>query len=123
MDVITERNGAVWTVIINRPEARNAVNRDTADRLVAAFTEFDRDERAAAAVLDAVGARAVPRHPDEERAVVAVVGRPPFLRRRHHGLDVPLQGVEVEGLELGCVVEVLAHRIGLSGMLVQQFEL
>lgn len=51
MDVITERNGAVWTVIINRPEARNAVNRDTADRLVAAFAEFDRDERAAAAVL------------------------------------------------------------------------
>ena len=37
---------------------------------------------AAAAVVDAVGAGAVPRHADEERAVVAVVGRPPVLRRR-----------------------------------------
>src|SRR5207302_9616468 len=33
----------------------------------------------ATAVLDAVGARAVPGHPDEQRAVVAVVGRPPLL--------------------------------------------
>ena len=35
--------------------------------------------RAAAAVADAVGARAVPRHPDHERAVVAEVRRPPVL--------------------------------------------
>src|SRR6266581_8914027 len=39
---------------------------------------------AAAAVADPVGARAVPRHPDDERAVVAVVGRPPVLRGRQH---------------------------------------
>ena len=38
----------------------------------------------APAVGDAVGAGGVPRHPDEQRPVVAVVGRPPVLRRRHH---------------------------------------
>ena len=67
---------------------------------------------AAPTVGDAVRAGSVPRHPDEERSVVAVVGRPPVLRRRHHLDDVPLQRLEVEGLELFRVVEVLAHRIG-----------
>ena len=46
----------------------------------------------APAVGDAVRARGMPRHPDEERPVVAVVGRPPVLRRRHHLDDVLLQG-------------------------------
>ena len=67
--------------------------------------------RASAAVADAVGAGAVPGHPDEERPVVAEVGRPPVLRRRHHLLDVLLQGLEIEGLELLGVVELRAHGI------------
>ena len=74
---------------------------------------------ASAAVADAVGARAVPRHPDEERPVVAVVGRPPVLRRRHHRLDVLLHGVEVEGLELLGVVELRAHGIAHGWVLVE----
>ena len=61
---------------------------------------------AAAAVSHAVGARAVPGHADEERAVVAVVGRPPVLRGRQHRLDVLLHGVEVERRERLGVVEV-----------------
>ena len=76
----------------------------------------------APAVGDAVRAGGVPRHPDEERPVVAVVGRPPVLRRRHHLDDVLLQRVEVEGLELLCVVEVLAHRIGHGRVLVEDLQ-
>ena len=34
---------------------------------------------AAAAIADAIGAGRVPRHADEERAVVTIVSRPPFL--------------------------------------------
>jgi enoyl-CoA hydratase len=49
--VRVERNGAVTTVIINRPEARNAVNGPTAAALYAAFDEFDRDDAASVAVL------------------------------------------------------------------------
>lgn len=49
--VRVERNGAVTTVILNRPEARNAVNRPTAEALYAAFDAFDRDDTAAVAVL------------------------------------------------------------------------
>ena len=67
--------------------------------------------RTAAAVGHAVGAGAVPGHADEERAVMAVVGRPPVLRRRHQGLQVLFHGREVELLELLCVVEGRSQRI------------
>ncbi len=76
----------------------------------------------AAAVADPVGARAVPGHPDEERAVVAVVSRPPVLRVGHQRGQVLLQGREVEALELFGVVEVLAHRIGRRGVLLERLE-
>ena len=49
--VRVERNGPVTTVILNRPEARNAVNGPTATGLFAAFEEFDRDDTASVAVL------------------------------------------------------------------------
>lgn len=49
--VRVERNGPVSTVIINRPEARNAVNGPTAAALYAAFEQFDRDDSASVAVL------------------------------------------------------------------------
>ncbi|CAN5381456.1 crotonase/enoyl-CoA hydratase family protein [soil metagenome] len=49
--VRVERNGPVITVIMDRPQARNAVNGPAAAELYAAFDEFDRDETAAVAVL------------------------------------------------------------------------
>jgi enoyl-CoA hydratase len=49
--VRVERNGPVTTVIMNRPEARNAVNGPAAAGLYAAFDEFDKDDSAAVAVL------------------------------------------------------------------------
>ncbi len=51
MLVRVERDGPVTTVIINRPEARNAVDRPTADALAAAFAEFENDNNARVAVL------------------------------------------------------------------------
>lgn len=54
-NVRIEKNGAVTTVIINRPTVRNAVDRDTAQALADAFREFDADENAAVAVLCGAG--------------------------------------------------------------------
>ncbi|MFE6860399.1 crotonase/enoyl-CoA hydratase family protein [Nocardia sp. NPDC057668] len=51
MSVRVERNGPVTTVILHRPEARNAVDGPTAAALAAAFREFDADPDAAVAVL------------------------------------------------------------------------
>lgn len=50
--VRTEKNGSVWTVIHSRfEEARNAMDPESADGLVAALLEFDADESASVAVL------------------------------------------------------------------------
>jgi len=51
MSVRIERNGPVTTVVLSRPEVRNAVDRPTAAELTAAFAEFDADPDAAVAVL------------------------------------------------------------------------
>ena len=51
MAVRIEKKGKVWTVIHSRPEARNAMDPASADALVSAFEEFDKDADAAAAVL------------------------------------------------------------------------
>lgn len=51
MSVMVEKNGSVTTVSLNRPEARNAVNRETALALVRAFREFDEDDEARVGVL------------------------------------------------------------------------
>ncbi|WP_042365881.1 crotonase/enoyl-CoA hydratase family protein [Streptacidiphilus neutrinimicus] len=46
-----ERSGPVWTVVLSRPERRNAVDGPTAAALFRAFAEFDADESASVAVL------------------------------------------------------------------------
>src|SRR6476661_270260 len=51
MSVRVERNGPVTTGVMNRPEARNAVNGPTAAELFAAFDDFDNDDAASVAVL------------------------------------------------------------------------
>ncbi len=49
--VQAERSGPVTTVILARPEVRNAVDGPTAEALAGAFREFDADPEAAVAVL------------------------------------------------------------------------
>ncbi len=55
MTIRTEHNGPVCTVILDRPEARNAVDGPTAQALADAFRAFDADESAAVAVLCGAG--------------------------------------------------------------------
>ncbi|MET9875830.1 crotonase/enoyl-CoA hydratase family protein [Actinacidiphila glaucinigra] len=51
MPVRVERSGPVTTVVLSRPEARNAVDGPTARELADAFREFDADPGASVAVL------------------------------------------------------------------------
>jgi enoyl-CoA hydratase len=51
MAVYIEKAGAVWTIILSRPEARNAVNPETATKLYDAFLAFEGDESACVAVF------------------------------------------------------------------------
>jgi enoyl-CoA hydratase len=50
-----ERDGPVYTVLLSRPERRNAVDGATAAALAEAFREFDQDSGAAVAVLHGEG--------------------------------------------------------------------
>jgi len=51
MSVRAEKSGAVTTIIMERPTARNAVDPATADALVAEFEAFNRDPQAKVAVF------------------------------------------------------------------------
>lgn len=51
MSIRVEKHGPVTTVILDRPDARNAVDGPTGLALYEAFEEFDRDESASVAVL------------------------------------------------------------------------
>ncbi|HEX6500898.1 MAG TPA: crotonase/enoyl-CoA hydratase family protein, partial [Micromonosporaceae bacterium] len=53
--VRVERSGPVVTVILDRPEVRNAVDRATAQALTDAFRAFDEDDAALVAVLWGAG--------------------------------------------------------------------
>ncbi|MBI1392175.1 MAG: crotonase/enoyl-CoA hydratase family protein [Alphaproteobacteria bacterium] len=53
--ILTERRGAVFIVTINRPDRRNAVDRETADALAAAFVAFDADADLNVAILTGAG--------------------------------------------------------------------
>ncbi len=50
-----ERRGNVATVILSRPEVRNAVDRRTAEALADAFRDFEADDQARVAVLTGEG--------------------------------------------------------------------
>lgn len=51
MKVLVEKNESITTIIINRPECRNAMDRETAAMLADAFREFEADPNAKVAVL------------------------------------------------------------------------
>ncbi len=53
--ILTEIDGPVFVVTINRPERRNAVDRATADALASAFRAFDSDADLAVAILTGAG--------------------------------------------------------------------
>ncbi|MBU2487876.1 MAG: crotonase/enoyl-CoA hydratase family protein [Proteobacteria bacterium] len=53
--VYTEKKGPVFTVVLNRPEVKNAVDGPTAKLLADAFRQFEADDSAAVAVLWGAG--------------------------------------------------------------------
>jgi enoyl-CoA hydratase len=53
--VRVQRDGPLFTVLLTRPERRNAVDGPTAAALVAAFREFDADPEASVAILHGEG--------------------------------------------------------------------
>jgi enoyl-CoA hydratase len=44
VSVRIQRDGGVWTVVLDRPEVRNAVDTEHAQQLLAAFEAFEADD-------------------------------------------------------------------------------
>src|SRR3954465_7844405 len=55
MTVRIEKSGAVWTIVHDRPDARNAMDPKSADDLTTAFLQFDADKDASVAVFYGAG--------------------------------------------------------------------
>ena len=55
MSATVERQGPIWTVILDRPEVKNAVDRATAEALMQAFRNFEEADDASVAVLWGAG--------------------------------------------------------------------
>ncbi len=51
MTVLVEKKDRIFTVILNRPEVKNAVDRPTAEALADAFSEFENDDSFSVAVF------------------------------------------------------------------------
>ena len=54
-EVLTVRRGRVLLITLNRPDARNAINHEVADLLIAAVEELDGDDGLTAGVLTVAG--------------------------------------------------------------------
>ena len=66
---------------------------------------------AAASVGSAIGACRMPRHADEERAVMAVICRPPWLAVGHQRVEILFQRLVIERIEGLGIIEIIAHRV------------
>ncbi|HWA02413.1 MAG TPA: crotonase/enoyl-CoA hydratase family protein [Rhizomicrobium sp.] len=110
--VRVERQGAVTTVVLDRPHARNAVDRPTADALAEAFLDFERDETAKVAVLWGAGGtfcagadlKAVAAGPGNRIAPIDAAGLDP------HAADAPMGPTRMR-LSKPVVAAVAGHAV------------
>jgi E-phenylitaconyl-CoA hydratase len=58
MTIRYDKDGMIATITINRPEAMNAMDRETSHELAEAFRDFDRDEQLRVAILTGAGDKA-----------------------------------------------------------------
>jgi enoyl-CoA hydratase len=93
MTVRIEKDGAVWTVIHDRPEARNAMDPKSADELTAAFLEFDADKSASVAVFYGAGGSFCA---GWDLKYASTLNDPYPLKE----LDIPVAGPRINGGEL-----------------------
>src|SRR4051812_9577312 len=93
--ILSARDGAVVTLTVNRPEARNALDGETVDAVMAALEAIERDPGVRCAILTGAGDRAFAAGAD----IKAMAGMDPAEARafaeRGHRMGDMLEGVRV----------------------------
>jgi E-phenylitaconyl-CoA hydratase len=89
MTVLYEQSGHVVTLTINRPEALNAIDPETHQALIQAWTRFRDDESAWVAIFTGAGERSFSAGADLKKMIPAAFGEG---RRRSHN-DLGLGGI------------------------------
>ncbi len=96
--VLTERDGHVYVITINRPDKRNCIDSETEDLLVDAWNEFKDDDGLFVAVLTGAGSEAFCSGADLGGYFPKVTGSPTQLRRRAY--DGPGFGGFTRGIDI-----------------------
>jgi (E)-benzylidenesuccinyl-CoA hydratase len=93
--VLYEQVGKIVTITINRPDAMNAIDPETQDALVAAWTRFRDDDGAWAAILTGAGEKSFCAGADLKKLIPASFGK--GARRGHDsfGLGGITRGLEI----------------------------
>lgn len=93
--VLVARDGAVVTLTVNRPEARNALDGETVDAISRAFEAVDRDNSVRCAILTGAGDRAFAAGADiKAMAGLDPIGARAFAERGHAMCDL-MEGIRV----------------------------
>src|SRR4051812_3909201 len=93
--VLAARDGAVVTLTVNRPDARNALDAATVDALSMAFEAIDRDTGVRCAILTGAGDRAFAAGADiKAMAGMDAAAARAFAERGHRMADL-MEGIRV----------------------------
>jgi enoyl-CoA hydratase/carnithine racemase len=94
--VLYEQSGRIVTITINRPEAMNAIDPETHDALIAAWTRFRDDDAAWVAILTGAGEKSFSAGADLKKMIPASFAKDAG-RRGHesYGLGGITRGLEI----------------------------
>lgn len=129
--VLTQRQGSIWLVQLNRPRALNALDQALVDALVAALANVNQDPAIDAVVLSGAGDRAFSVGLDMRQSAALDAGNvEPWLRgvRRYfqaiRDVDKPVVAA-VNGVAMGLGLQTALHcdlRLAHPGVTVSQPE-